>query len=131
MGPTTLSQKKNLGVAISCDMRQSLLNRLEEVERIIVESFAPRIIIFIRDYKPKEEDNGHVRVGFGNSSRCYISSKTKLLRIYCECCAFLLSSKRDKSIFERLFISSPTFCTADGAFTSRTPNISRNGWLRS
>jgi hypothetical protein len=76
MGPTTLSQKKNLGVAISCDMRQSLLNRLEEVERIIMESFAPRIIIFIRDYKPKEEDNGHVRVGFGNSSRCHISSKT-------------------------------------------------------
>jgi hypothetical protein len=48
MGPTTLSQKKNLGVAISCDMRQSLLNRLEEVERIIMESFAPRIIIFIQ-----------------------------------------------------------------------------------
>jgi hypothetical protein len=32
--------------------------------------------------------------------------RPKLLRIYCECCAFLLSSKRDKSIFERLFISS-------------------------
>jgi hypothetical protein len=76
MGPTTLSQKKNLGVAISCDMRQNLWNRLEEVERSIKETFAPRMIIFIRDYKPKEEDNEHVRVELGNSSRCHISSKT-------------------------------------------------------
>jgi hypothetical protein len=76
MGPTTLSQKKNLGVAISCDMRRNLWNRLEEVERIIKETFAPRMIIFIRDYKPKEEDNEHVRVELGNRFEERVAKKS-------------------------------------------------------